>query len=160
MRVRDARPEDSVGIAELSAELGEVLRSVGNPVGAALSDAAILQDAFGSKPAVGILVAELGGSIAGYLLHHPSYDPDLGGRVTTIVDLCVSRTVRRRGIGRALVNAALDRSRRNGEQALVWRVRPANQGALRFYESLGAAMDSGPVSMHLPVACDPTDAHD
>ena len=160
MQVRDARPEDAVGIARLSVELGEVLRNVGNPVGAALSEAAVRQDAFGPKPVVGILVAELDGSIAGYLLHHPSYDPDLGGRVTTVVDLFVSRTVRRRGIGRALMDAALDRSRRNGEQALVWRVRPTNQSALRFYESLGASMGSGPVSMHLPVARDPKDAHD
>jgi ribosomal protein S18 acetylase RimI-like enzyme len=97
-------------------------------------------------------VAELDGAIVGYLLHHPSYDPDLGGRVTSVVDLYISGSARRRGIGRTLMNAALELCRQAEGRALVWRVRPANRAAVDFYEQLGASVDPGPVSMHLPVA--------
>ena len=151
MQVRVARLEDASAVARLSAELGEVLRGAGSPLGAALSKAEIVRDGFGSSPAFGVIVAELDGLIAGYLLHHPSYDPDLGGRATAIVDLCVSAVARRRGVGRALVDAALEHARQVGSQALSWRVRPSNRGAMAFYESLGASVDAGPVCMHLPV---------
>lgn len=152
MRVRDATPEDAAAVAGLSAALGEVLRRAGNPVGSALGEADILRDAFGPSPVFGLLVAEASGSVVGYLLHHPSYDPDRGGRVTTVVDLFVAPSARRRGVGRALMSAALERCRKDGGRALVWWVRGANRNAIAFYERLGAAAASGLLSMCLPLA--------
>ena len=55
-------------------------------------------------------------------------------------------------VARALMNAALERCRRAGGHALVWWVRSANRDAVAFYERLGASADSGPLSMHIPVA--------
>jgi GNAT superfamily N-acetyltransferase len=136
-------------VAGLSAQLAEVLRRAGNPVGAALAEPDLLRDGFGSDPAFGLLVAELDGAIAGYLLHHPSYDPDRGGRVTTVVDLFVSPGARRQGVGRALMAAASERCRRAGGRALVWWVRPANRDAVAFYERLGGVADPGSVAMSL-----------
>lgn len=114
MLVRHAHREDVRSIAQLSAELAEVLRRVGNPVGAALGAAEIAEKGFGHTPAFTVLVAEVEGAVVGYLLYHPAYDPDLGGRVVTVVDLYVTDRFRKRGIGRALMDAALDHSRQVG----------------------------------------------
>lgn len=155
MRVRDGAPEDAAAVARLSSELGEVLREIGNPVGAIVSEDELLRDALGPSSVVSLLVAELAGSVVGYLLHHPSYDPDLGGRVATVVDLCVTRSARRRGVGTALMAAALERCRQGGGHALVWWIRPENP-AVAFYEQLGAIASSGVQTMHLAVARGPT----
>jgi len=150
--IGEARPEDAPAIAELSSELGDVLRSVGNPVGASLDPERVLRDGFGADAAFGILVARLDGDVVGYLLHHPAYDPDLGGRVTSVVDLCVAGSFRRRGVGRMLMAAALDRCRRAGGSALVWWVRSANREAVAFYRALGASGTPDLLSMHWPAS--------
>lgn len=151
MLIREATRNDVPSVAQLSAELAEILRSVGNPVGATLDAAAIAEGGFGPNPAFKVLVAEVGNVVVGYLLHHPSYDPDLGGRAITVVDLYVTASFRRRGVGRALMSAALEHCHCAGGHALVWWVRAANRDAVAFYEGLGAAAASGLLSMHLPV---------
>jgi GNAT superfamily N-acetyltransferase len=150
--VREARREDVPRVAQLSAELAEVLRRAGNPVGAALSAAEIEEEGFGDARAFTVLVAEAEGVVVGYLLCHPAYDPDLGGRVVTVVDLYVTDRVRRRGIGRALMDAALEHCRQVGAHGLVWWVRVANRDAVAFYERLGGSSVSGLSRMHLTVA--------
>jgi GNAT superfamily N-acetyltransferase len=149
--VRAAGPADTGTLAALSAELSEVLRSVGNPVAACLDEPTLRSDAFGAAPAVAALVAECDGEAAGYLLHHPAYDPDLGGRTVAVVDLFVRERFRRRGVGRALLEAAAARAGAGGARALVWWVREANDGAIAFYERLGARSAPGVRSMHLPL---------
>jgi GNAT superfamily N-acetyltransferase len=150
LRVRDATVEDAVTIAALSSEVSGVLRTVGNAV-ASLDEATLRRDGFGSAPAFGVLLAERGGEPAGYLLHAPGFDPDLGGRVLTVVDLFVRERFRGEGIGRSLVGAAAERARARGLRALAWWVREANPRAIAFYERLGARTVPGVRSMHLPL---------
>jgi diamine N-acetyltransferase len=147
--VRDATEEDAAAIAALSAELSGVLRTVGNVVAAALDEAAVRREGFGPSPAFGVLLAECDGEPAGYLLHAPGFDPDLGGRVLTVVDLFVRERFRGRGAGRALMEAAAGRARARGLRALAWWVREANPRAIAFYERLGARTVPGVRSMHL-----------
>lgn len=149
--VRDAHEGDVATVAALSAELSGVLRTVGNAVAASLDEATLRRDGFGSAPAFGVLLAERGGEPAGYLLHAPGFDPDLGGRVLTVVDLFVRERFRGEGIGRSLVGAAAERARARGLRALAWWVREANPRAIAFYERLGARTVPGVRSMHLPL---------
>jgi ribosomal protein S18 acetylase RimI-like enzyme len=151
--VREATPADAEAVAELSRELARVLGDAGNPAPAIQDPVAFRRDGFGPDAAFSVLVAERDGRVVGYLLHHPGYDPDLGGRTCVVVDLMVHEAVRRRGVGRALMEAAAARCRAAGGTALTWWVREANQRAVAFYRSLGAQGYGGtaPLPMHLPV---------
>ncbi len=155
---RDAVPSDAAGIAALSTELAGVLREAGNPVSASLSRDRIREDLFGPSPAAWCVVAEAQeGELVGYLLWHPAYDPDLGGRILRMVDLCVRRSARRRGIGRLLAAAVLERASQVGAHAVSWWIRERNRDGVAFYRSLGARASSGLLSMHLGVPCDPAE---
>ena len=45
---------------------------------------------------------------------------------------------RRRGIGRALLQAVVEAARRRGGTWVVWQAHPANADALAFYRAVGA----------------------
>lgn len=150
--VRDAVAADATCVADLSAQLGDVLRRAGNPVGASLTAEVIRRDGFGSSAGFSCVVAEASSDgIVGYALLHPAYDPDLGGRIFTLVDLYVRPDARRHGVGTLLMDAALERAAAAGARALSWWIREQNREGVAFYRALGAEGARGLLSMHLPV---------
>ena len=58
-------------------------------------------------------------------------------RTLYIDDLCVEESLRGRGIGRALYEFAVRYARAQGYYNLTLRVWNLNEGAMRFYKSLG-----------------------
>lgn len=76
-------------------------------------------------------VADSGGAVAGYGMM------SMGAGECHILNLCVAPALRRRGMGRALLVALLDRARRAGMEQAFLEVRPSNTGALALYRSLG-----------------------
>jgi len=89
------------------------------------------------NPAYKTFVAEMNGELCGMIgLHcYESYNHnDLSGRIIAMV---VSRTARRRGVGRALIRAAEEyfAKRKIGRVTLTTRFE--REGAHRFYEKLG-----------------------
>jgi RimJ/RimL family protein N-acetyltransferase len=82
-----------------------------------------------------VLVAELDGRLAGRLSlardQHPAsqHVADLG--------LMVDDRFRRRGVGRALLSAAVEWAREQAVQKLELHVFPWNEGAIALYESYG-----------------------
>ena len=54
-----------------------------------------------------------------------------------ILNLGVSPTWRRSGIGRALINEMITRLRERGISSVFLEVRESNEGAQRLYQSLG-----------------------
>ena len=54
-----------------------------------------------------------------------------------IDDLCVDESIRGRGIGKELYNAALNLARENGCYNLTLNVWSCNESAMRFYEACG-----------------------
>jgi GNAT superfamily N-acetyltransferase len=136
--VRDATPADADAIAQLSAEFVAYLRALGDSEPQGITALAFRRDGWGPQAAFTPLVAEVTGRIVGYLLYHPGYDVDRGGRVLHIIDLYVAADTRRCGVGRALITAAAEACRRGGGCALLWCVYPPNTIAREFYERLGA----------------------
>ena len=137
-RVRPGAPGDAEAVAALSEEFAAYLRALGDPAPGVVTAEAFLRDGFGERPAFTCLLAEDGGRAVGYLLCCPGYDVDRGGRVLQVAELYVSPGARRRGAGRALMEAAAERCRAAGGHAVVFAVYPPNTTARAFYESVGA----------------------
>jgi ribosomal protein S18 acetylase RimI-like enzyme len=60
-----------------------------------------------------------------------------GVRTYLIANVAVHPDYRRKGIGKALTQAAVDHARRHGSQTARLQVREDNPGALRLYQDLG-----------------------
>ena len=92
------------------------------------------------------LVAEEEGVAVGLcvlLLRAPSANPVmLPVRIAFIEDICVHRDFRRRGIGKALLEAAREAARSHGAETLMLQVWAFNEAALRFYEAAGMRVRS------------------
>ena len=138
--IREFVLADTEAIAGLSAEFVEYLTDLGDPAPRGMSADEIRRDGFGSDPAFRGIVAEAERRVIGYLLHHPGYDIDRGGRIWYVIDLFVTASARRNGVGRALMARAHRMCQEAGGRALVWTVYPPNAVAVRFYRQLGATI--------------------
>lgn len=83
------------------------------------------------RPEAVVLVAEGEAGVVGYAAVWLAADEaELG-------DLAVDPAVRRRGVGRALLDAALREARGRGARTLYLQVRESNDAARRLYEGAG-----------------------
>jgi RimJ/RimL family protein N-acetyltransferase len=86
-------------------------------------------------PDAAVLVAEEEGEIVGRL--SVARDPHPASAHVADLGLMVDASRRRRGVGRALLDGAVDWARANGVEKLELHVFPWNEPALRLYESYG-----------------------
>ena len=84
-----------------------------------------------------MLVAVVDGTIAGYVTIKPATELQASDHVLHISGLAVDDTVRRRGIGRALMDGAIAEARRRRARRLTLRVLGPNTAARRLYEACG-----------------------
>jgi L-amino acid N-acyltransferase YncA len=104
------------------------------------------REAFRDRGA-GVFVAEEDGRVIGFASFGPSRDGDAGPEVGEIPAIYVDPTVVGAGVGRALLDAAIEAMREAGyRRATLW-VLEANAHARRFYERAGWRWD-GTVSRH------------
>jgi ribosomal protein S18 acetylase RimI-like enzyme len=85
----------------------------------------------------GVLVAELADGIAGYVKVGQALPIEASRHVLEIKGLSVSADHRRRGVGRALVHAAIGMAREAGARRLTLRVLAHNTDARALYASCG-----------------------
>src|SRR5215510_14124695 len=138
LNIRAASADDAEAVGRLAEQFADYLRSLGDTTDFKLNAQTYLRDGFGTNPAFSGLVAEQEGNIVGYLLYHFGYDSDSAVRILHVVDLYVNESVRRLGIGRALMSAAAKLSRDAGGTELFWSVYVHNKVAASFYERLGS----------------------
>ncbi len=84
-----------------------------------------------------VLVAVVDGAVAGYVTIKPATELQASDHVLHISGLAVDDAVRRRGIGRALMDAAIVEARRRRARRLTLRVLGPNTAARRLYEACG-----------------------
>jgi len=91
-----------------------------------------------------VLLATLGGAVVGYtmVIYGEPQDPDVRAAVTTgrsaeLSKIYVLPEHHRRGVGRALLNAALAEARARGMQTIWLGVNQLNERAQRFYHAQG-----------------------
>lgn len=95
-------------------------------------------DAIDRDPNNELLVAVAGGDIVGML--QVTYTPGLsrqGAWRSTVESVRVRSDARRRGIGKALMQAAVDRSRAKGCRLVQLTTDVSREPAYRFYQALG-----------------------
>jgi ribosomal protein S18 acetylase RimI-like enzyme len=87
------------------------------------------------------LVAELGGRLAGYVRLARPTRLACNAHVRQIQGLVVDDGARGRGVGRALLRAAMDEARRQGASRITLRVLGHNAPARALYASEGFAVE-------------------
>jgi GNAT superfamily N-acetyltransferase len=149
--IRRAVAEDAEAIEDLEREFSNYLESIDIPGESAFSAASYLRDGFGPDPAFSGLVVDTGTELLGYLLYHWGYEVEDAARILYVIDLFVRRDSRRQGLGRALMEKAVDICRERGGAQVCWSVYAPNTLALRFYEGLGASYIEDERLMHIRV---------
>jgi ribosomal protein S18 acetylase RimI-like enzyme len=127
-RIRGAKLSDAPEVAVLMCELGYETKRAEMETRLKL----IL-----SNPAYKTFVAIMDGSVCGMIgaLTYPSYEHnDASGRILALV---TSSTVRRRGIGRALIATAEKNLAQRGVCRVALDTRLTREDAHKFYELLG-----------------------
>lgn len=81
-----------------------------------------------------VWVAERATGVAGFVIACVAADE------MEILDLAVEPASRRRGVGSALVDAALEHGRKAGAASVFLEVRESNERARRFYQKHGFAV--------------------
>ncbi|MEU1176316.1 GNAT family N-acetyltransferase [Streptomyces sp. NPDC005820] len=135
LRIRPARPTDAPALARLDRATWSHLHSVSpRPApDAPFFDARHLPEDH--------LVAELEDRLLGYIRLVPPTSLGATAHVRQIQGLAVSEEARGRGVGRALLRAAVEETRRQGARRITLRVLGHNAPARKLYESEGFAVE-------------------
>ena len=142
--IREARPEDRKVLVQLMGALHEFESAFEeNRAGrdAADSHLAWVEKAVSELGGV-ILVAEMGGDVAGFVAYTFEEDPGTFVRPefrqhALIWDISVAEEARGQGIGQALLRAAEDAAKAAGIREMRLYVLEANTRARRIYEEAG-----------------------
>ncbi len=87
------------------------------------------------RPSATLIVAELDEAVAGYaVLWFAADEGELG-------NLAILPELRRRGLGRRLLDRAIEEATGRGARRLFLEVRESNGGARRLYEAAGFQLD-------------------
>jgi ribosomal protein S18 acetylase RimI-like enzyme len=141
IRVRDAREEERGAIRELTLAAYAEFAAVMEPSAWAGLDAAVRAALDGGADAERIVAEEDGRLLGSVMLFPPSSDAYRGAVARTAWPelrlLAVAPEARGRGVGRALVDECVRRTRRMGARELGLHTSKSMRVAIRMYERMG-----------------------
>jgi ribosomal protein S18 acetylase RimI-like enzyme len=88
-----------------------------------------------------VLVATVGGEVAGYVRLARATPLRAGDHVLTIAGLAVDPALQRQGVGSALLDAAAAEAGRRGARRLTLHVLASNEAARRLYQRAGFVVE-------------------
>mgnify|MGYP000676898722 CR=1 FL=1 len=95
---------------------------------------------FGPKPVAEALVAEVGDEVVAFALFFTNFSTFLGRPGLYLEDLYVQPAQRGKGIGESLLKQLARLAVQRGCGRFEWTVLDWNEGAIRFYEKMGATV--------------------
>ncbi|VDC30271.1 GNAT family N-acetyltransferase [Pseudogemmobacter humi] len=137
--LRDAGPADAAAIAAICNHAVRHTTAIWNDT---LVDEANRRDWLMARQAAGfpVLVADLGGEVAGYASYGPWRAFD-GYRLTVEHSVYVGEAFRGRGHARALMQALIARARAAGLHVMVAGIEAGNAASVALHQSLGFTGD-------------------
>jgi 8-oxo-dGTP diphosphatase len=126
--IREARPQDEDAVLQLLRLIPDNKKMTDEQQTAAAQR-------FRESPALDMLVAEMGGSVVGFLAL--TFMPGLTGMRALLGEMAVDPTYRRQGIGGSLVEAAIQRASRRGATHLLVDTSRGDAAAQEFYHACG-----------------------
>lgn len=137
IEVRKGQEKDVKGLLELIRELAEYEKSLDQVI---VTEEVLLEDGFGDEKMFEFYVAVLGNQIIGIALYYYKYST-WKGRCVYLEDIVVSKSHRRKGVGRMLFDKVRDETIEIGAKRMEWQVLNWNDPAIAFYKGLGAHFD-------------------
>lgn len=98
---------------------------------------------FGATPRAEVVIADYGGSPAGFALFFTNYSTFIAKPGLYLEDLFVDPAMRGKGIGKALLIHLAKLARERDYGRFEWTVLSWNEPAIGFYQSLGAQSMDG-----------------
>ena len=139
MLIRPATAADAGAIVDLIQCLADFEKLEGPSAGA---KARLLRDALDPACPLILWVAELDGEVRAYAAWFYTYSTFLARKTLYLEDLFVHPEVRRRGVGKAMMEALRAEAEAGDCGRFEWSVLGWNEDAQRFYETLGATAES------------------
>jgi ribosomal protein S18 acetylase RimI-like enzyme len=112
------------------------------PADSALAEAFIRDQLANAESVVFLAVDQESGAGLGFVQLYPSFSSAAARRIWILNDLFVTPGARRRGVGRALLDAARDHGMATGAKRLVLSTAANNHEARALYESVGYNRES------------------
>jgi GNAT superfamily N-acetyltransferase len=135
--IRPAVPDDVDAIVRLIRALAE-FEQLAHLVQA--TPESLAPHLFGPRPVVEALVAESGGRIVAFALFFTNFSTFLAKPGLYLEDLFVDPGERGRGIGQGLLEHLARLAATRGCGRFEWSVLDWNEGAIRFYQRMGATV--------------------
>jgi GNAT superfamily N-acetyltransferase len=136
--IRKARKNDVRAILSLIKELAEYEKAK-DEVKVTLSE--LRRDGFGRKKIYECFVASLpDGKVVGMALYFTKYST-WKGKCIYLDDIIVTKTMRRKGIGKKLFEAVIAVAKKRKVRKLEWQVLHWNSPAINFYKKYDTVFD-------------------
>lgn len=132
--IREAKSQD---IKSALALIQELATFENEPNAVEVTEDEMIRDGFGENPKFKCFVAESDGNIVGLALVYPRYST-WKGSVVHLEDLIVTKSIRGKGVGKALLDTVVKYASNLGVKRISWEVLDWNEPAIKFYESKGA----------------------
>ncbi len=143
MEIRIAKPEDTLGILRLLAQIGKVHYALRKDIFQAHAQKFGASQVLArlENPNTPTFVAVEGDQVLGYsfceLKNFDKHPVIADHKELFLEDLCVDEDVRGQGVGKALYNYVCQYARAQGCHNLTLHVWHDNAGAVKFYEAMG-----------------------
>jgi GNAT superfamily N-acetyltransferase len=137
LNLRTATPADAALLLGFIRALAEYERE---PNAVEVTEATLREQLASTDPPFECLLAEVDGVAAGFALFFYSYSTWRGRRGIWLEDLFVLPAMRRRGVGRALLQRVAAIAVERNCARFEWSVLDWNEPAIAFYKSLGARL--------------------
>lgn len=137
IQLKQANKSDIPAIIELIKELALYEKA---PHEVTITPEILERDGFGANPLFWVILAEENGEVLGMSFYYIRYST-WKGPCLYLEDIIVKEQHRRRGIGKLLMDATIEKAKEMKVALMVWQVLNWNEPAINFYKKYHAEFD-------------------